>query len=413
MRRARCCGCETRNVRHREDSGCARTLRVGGQLSDEGLHLLHHLLLPLSLRRAPRLHHHLALRLGGARDGGRAGQVRAPRARRHGGTRLAHDLRQPSAPTGTARRRPLLPRRHRLAVHDGGGGGRGGGGGGGGSGGRGGGGPGRLRGGRPAAQVLGVAVGTARVLLLQLLLLVVMQLLRLEQSLGDVVRVVLPRLVRRHAAPPSGGLPPPTPSPSSSRALRRGGTAGGGGGLGPGGPSLELGLALPRPGAGVGLSPGPGAALGGTALRPRRQPAVHAARVLLPGRQRLPVRSRCAAPPERGPLHGGLRSRHAADLAADHSLAVQEAGVLRLAGVLSALLTGRTPALGAVSAAVLWTGQTGLWVKLLVQGSRLRKIWGRYHGGRRPSSDDGLHSPTVISPLALHKPSIMKRYHRR
>ena len=38
--------------------------------------------------------------------------------------------------------------------------------------------------------------------------------------------------------------------------------------------------------------------------------------------------------------------------------------------------------------------------------------WGRYHGGRRPSSDDSLHSPTVIPPSALDKLSIMKRYHR-
>ena len=38
---------------------------------------------------------------------------------------------------------------------------------------------------------------------------------------------------------------------------------------------------------------------------------------------------------------------------------------------------------------------------------------GRYHGGRRPSSDDSFHSPTIISPSALDKPSIMKRYHRR
>ena len=38
---------------------------------------------------------------------------------------------------------------------------------------------------------------------------------------------------------------------------------------------------------------------------------------------------------------------------------------------------------------------------------------GRYHGGRRPSSDDSLYSPTVIPPSALDKPSIMKRYHRR
>ena len=38
---------------------------------------------------------------------------------------------------------------------------------------------------------------------------------------------------------------------------------------------------------------------------------------------------------------------------------------------------------------------------------------GRYHGGRRPSSDDSFHSPSVIPPWALVKSSIMKRYHRR
>ena len=38
---------------------------------------------------------------------------------------------------------------------------------------------------------------------------------------------------------------------------------------------------------------------------------------------------------------------------------------------------------------------------------------GRYHGDRRPSSDDSFHSPTVIPPSALDKPSILKRYHRR
>ena len=38
---------------------------------------------------------------------------------------------------------------------------------------------------------------------------------------------------------------------------------------------------------------------------------------------------------------------------------------------------------------------------------------GRYHGGRRPSNDDSFHSPTVIPPSALDKPSIMKRDHRR
>ena len=38
---------------------------------------------------------------------------------------------------------------------------------------------------------------------------------------------------------------------------------------------------------------------------------------------------------------------------------------------------------------------------------------GWYQGGRRPSSDDSFHSPTVIPPLALDKSSIMKRYHHR
>ena len=37
---------------------------------------------------------------------------------------------------------------------------------------------------------------------------------------------------------------------------------------------------------------------------------------------------------------------------------------------------------------------------------------GRYHWGRRPSSDDSFHSPTVFPLSALNKPSIMKRYHR-
>ena len=40
-------------------------------------------------------------------------------------------------------------------------------------------------------------------------------------------------------------------------------------------------------------------------------------------------------------------------------------------------------------------------------------FWGRYHGGRRPSSDDSFHSPAVIPPSALDKPSITKRYHPR
>ena len=45
--------------------------------------------------------------------------------------------------------------------------------------------------------------------------------------------------------------------------------------------------------------------------------------------------------------------------------------------------------------------------------SVLFAIRGRYHGGRRPSSDGSFHGPTVIPPSALDKPSIMKRYHRR
>ena len=45
--------------------------------------------------------------------------------------------------------------------------------------------------------------------------------------------------------------------------------------------------------------------------------------------------------------------------------------------------------------------------------TRQALTWGRYHGGRPPSSDDSFHSPTVIPPSALNKPSIMKRYHRR
>ena len=37
--------------------------------------------------------------------------------------------------------------------------------------------------------------------------------------------------------------------------------------------------------------------------------------------------------------------------------------------------------------------------------------WGRYHGDRRPSSDDSFHSPTVSPPSALDILSIMKCYH--
>ena len=47
-----------------------------------------------------------------------------------------------------------------------------------------------------------------------------------------------------------------------------------------------------------------------------------------------------------------------------------------------------------------------------LQGSQ-QSTWGRYHGGRRPSSDDSFHSPTVIPSSALDKPSVMKRCHRQ
>ena len=43
----------------------------------------------------------------------------------------------------------------------------------------------------------------------------------------------------------------------------------------------------------------------------------------------------------------------------------------------------------------------------------MKSTRGWYHGGRRLSSDDSFHSPTVIPPSALDKPSIMMRYHRR
>ena len=38
---------------------------------------------------------------------------------------------------------------------------------------------------------------------------------------------------------------------------------------------------------------------------------------------------------------------------------------------------------------------------------------GQYQGFRQPSSDDSFHSPTVIPPWVLDKPSIIKSYHYR
>ena len=46
-----------------------------------------------------------------------------------------------------------------------------------------------------------------------------------------------------------------------------------------------------------------------------------------------------------------------------------------------------------------------------IQTKKETRAW--YHRGRRLSSDDSFHSPTVIPPSALDKPSIMKRYHPR
>ena len=42
-----------------------------------------------------------------------------------------------------------------------------------------------------------------------------------------------------------------------------------------------------------------------------------------------------------------------------------------------------------------------------------RSDFASYTRDRRPSCDDSFHSPTVIPPSALDKPSITKRYHRR
>ena len=55
-------------------------------------------------------------------------------------------------------------------------------------------------------------------------------------------------------------------------------------------------------------------------------------------------------------------------------------------------------------------------IKLAISPRKTRPIdWSdvtgwdsRNHGGQRPSSDDSLHSPTVIPPSALDKPSIIK-----
>ena len=44
---------------------------------------------------------------------------------------------------------------------------------------------------------------------------------------------------------------------------------------------------------------------------------------------------------------------------------------------------------------------------------KLLSYRGQYHEGQQSSSDDSFHSPTVIPPSALNKPSIMKHHHRQ
>ena len=48
----------------------------------------------------------------------------------------------------------------------------------------------------------------------------------------------------------------------------------------------------------------------------------------------------------------------------------------------------------------VWHWRPGDRPSLSRQRGLLCKTWGRYHGGRRPSSDDSFHSPTVIPPSA-------------
>ena len=171
-------------------------------------------------------------------------------------------------------------------------------------------------------------------------------LLRLEDSLGDVVRFVLPSLTRRRPAP---AWRTPTPTAGS------GGPADAGGGVAAATERpvrikirTSAALLLVRDG------PRPRAAFRRTTLRAWRQTAaVHAERVLRP---RLAVLSPPAA--EGGSLHGGLGASQPTDLPADHSLSVQEAGLFLLAQVHPSLLTGRTSALWTVAAAVLVTQRT-------------------------------------------------------
>ena len=68
--------------------------------------------------------------------------------------------------------------------------------------------------------------------------------------------------------------------------------------------------------------------------------------------------------------------------------------------------TGPTPSVS-VSCSVHWLVACLLACLLYVPAA----CWGQYHGGRRPSSDDSFHSPTVNPPSAFDKPCIMIHYH--
>ena len=63
-----------------------------------------------------------------------------------------------------------------------------------------------------------------------------------------------------------------------------------------------------------------------------------------------------------------------------------------------------------------WVGEGQVTLQILSNTGKhtmrvvlIKVIRGRYHEGRRPSSDDNFHSPTVLPPSALDKPSLVKR----
>ena len=81
--------------------------------------------------------------------------------------------------------------------------------------------------------------------------------------------------------------------------------------------------------------------------------------------------------------------------------------IMLWAQVMSETWVSLSPARSSKSLRMSWCGRRAC-LKLSQSVSM-----GTYHGGWQPSCDDSLHSPTVIPPSALDKPSIMKRYHHR